>query len=259
MAKIITITSGKGGVGKTTSTINLSAALNHFGKEVIIIDANLTTPNIGIHLGSPNVPIYLNHALIGKNEAKEALYLHKTGIKIVPSSLSLNHLRGVKPEKLIEVAKELGKFADFVIIDSAAGLGREAISAIKTADEIIIITQAEIAAITDALKTIKLAEKINKKVLGVIITRFRNNEAEMNLDDIRTMLDVKILGIVPEDNYVKKALNAREPVFNAFPKSDAARSYKKIVAKILGDSYVKRLEDEESILHKFLKRLKIKG
>ena len=73
MNKIIVITSGKGGVGKTTTAINLGAAMNYFGKDVLIIDGNLSTPNVGIHLNSPEVPINLNHVLLGKAEAKEAM------------------------------------------------------------------------------------------------------------------------------------------------------------------------------------------
>ena len=87
--KIIVITSGKGGVGKTSTAINLGAAMNYFGEDVLIIDGNLSTPNVGIHLGSPEVPINLNHVLMEKAEPFEAVYEHDSGIKIMPSSLSI--------------------------------------------------------------------------------------------------------------------------------------------------------------------------
>ena len=86
MKKIIVIASGKGGVGKTTTAINLAAALNHFGKKVLIIDANLTTPNVGIHLNSPEVPVNLNHVLNGEATALEAVYEHDSGINVILSS-----------------------------------------------------------------------------------------------------------------------------------------------------------------------------
>src|SRR3990167_7922052 len=109
MSKLITITSGKGGVGKTTTSINLGAALNGFGKEVVIVDANLTTPNIGLHLGAPIVPISLNHVLSGKAKVSEAIYEHESGTKIIPSSLSINELRKINHSKLKEVGKRLRK------------------------------------------------------------------------------------------------------------------------------------------------------
>src|SRR3990167_5306775 len=128
MAKIITITSGKGGVGKTTTAINLGAALNFFGKEVIILDANLTTPNIGLHLGAPIVPVSLNHVLNGKAKIIDAIYQHESGTKIIPSSLSVKDLRNVNHEGLKEISKRLKKMAVILIFYSAAGLGDDAIA-----------------------------------------------------------------------------------------------------------------------------------
>jgi len=100
MQKVIVITSGKGGVGKTITAINLGAAMNYFGKDVLIVDGNLTTPNIGIHLNSPEVPITLNHVLSKKAEIFEAVYEHGSGIKIIPSSLSIKELKKIRPEKI---------------------------------------------------------------------------------------------------------------------------------------------------------------
>ncbi|RMG76099.1 MAG: septum site-determining protein MinD, partial [Bacteroidetes bacterium] len=95
MSRLITITSGKGGVGKTTTAINLATAINSFGKEVVVVDANLTTPNVGLHLGAPIVPISLNHVLLGKAKVQDAIYEHESGTKIIPSSLSVNELRRI--------------------------------------------------------------------------------------------------------------------------------------------------------------------
>ena len=153
MAKLITITSGKGGVGKTTTAINIGAALNSFGKDVIILDANLTTPNVGLHLGAPIVPVSLNHVLLGNAKIADAIYEHESGTKIIPSSLSIRELRRIDHGKLKDVGKKLRKIADYVIFDSAAGLGEEAIAAMESCDELIIVTNPEIPAVTDALKT----------------------------------------------------------------------------------------------------------
>ena len=162
MSKLITVTSGKGGVGKTTTAINLAAALNGFGKDVVILDANLTTPNVGLHLGAPIVPVSLNHVLSGKAKVSDAMYEHDSGTKIVPSSLSYRDLKDFGSnggDKLKGVGKKLKKMADIVIYDSAAGLGGEATSAIESSDELILVTNPEIPAVTDALKTAKLAEE----------------------------------------------------------------------------------------------------
>jgi septum site-determining protein MinD len=240
MAKLITITSGKGGVGKTTTAINLGAALNALGKEVIVLDANLTTPNIGLHLGAPLVPTSLNHALAGKTNIIEAVYEHESGMKIVPSSLSVRELGNINHSKLKEVGKKLKKIADFVIYDSAAGLGEEAVAAIESADELIIVTNPEILAVTDALKTAKLAEEMKKKVRGVIVTRTSGSRSEMPLENIREMLELPILGIIPEDEDVKEALVMKDALIHTHPNSRVAKAYRKIAANIAGVRYKER-------------------
>ena len=100
MSKIYAIVSGKGGTGKTTSAINLGTSLNHLGEDVLIIDGNLATPNIGIHLGAPIVPITLNHVLNGKAKIEEAIYEHESGTKIIPASLSLKQAEKINYRKL---------------------------------------------------------------------------------------------------------------------------------------------------------------
>ncbi|MCH7568368.1 MAG: cell division ATPase MinD [Nanoarchaeota archaeon] len=248
--KLITITSGKGGVGKTTTAINLGAALNQFGKEVIIVDANLTTPNIGLHLGAPIVPVNLNHVLLGKAKVIDAIYEHESGTKIIPSSLSVKELRRLNSTKLKEVGKKLRKMADYVIYDSAAGLGEEAISAMEAADELIVVTNPEIPAVTDALKTIKLAEELGKEVKGIIVARVKGTRNEMSVSNIRDMLELPILGVIPEDKHVQGALVRKDALLHVYPNSRAAIAYKKIAARIARVKY-----EEPSLLVRVFARI----
>lgn len=235
MTKLITITSGKGGVGKTTTAINIGAALNAFGKEVIILDANLTTPNVGLHLGAPIVPVSLNHVLLGKAKIADAIYEHESGTKIIPSSLSVKELRRLNHGKLKEVGKKLRKVADYIIYDSAAGLGEEALAAMEAADELVIVTNPEIPAVTDALKTSKVIEQLGKSVKGVIVTRVRNVKTEMPISNVRDMLELPILGVVPEDKNMQNALVLKDALVHTHPKSRAARAYRMIAARLMGN------------------------
>tara|TARA_Y100000034_G_scaffold136314_1_gene212139 strand:+ start:3004 stop:3756 length:753 start_codon:yes stop_codon:yes gene_type:complete len=238
MTKVITVTSGKGGVGKTTTAINIGAALNSFGKDVIVVDANLTTPNVGLHLGAPIVPVNLNHVLNGKAEIDDAIYEHESGTKILPSSLSVKELKKLNHGKLKDVGKKLKKMADYVVLDSAAGLGDEAVAAIEAADEIVIVTNPEIPAVTDALKTAKLAEDMKKDVKGVIVTRAQGN-GEMPISNIEDMLELPILGVVPEDRNVAKSVTMKDALVHTHPKCKASRSYRKIAAKLNGNHQYK--------------------
>lgn len=245
MGKVYVIISGKGGVGKTTSAINLGLSMTELGKETIIVDGNLTTPNVGLHLGSPIVPITLNHVINNKAKPEEAIYEHESGTKIMPSSLSIGELNDINHERLCEITKKLKKIADIIILDSSAGLGDEAKSAIKASDEVVIITNPEISAVTDALKTIKLAEQMDKKVVGAIITRHEGEKWEMDIPTIKDMLEVPILGIVPEDYSVKESQRLKNGVVKTHPRSKAAKSYQKIAKRILGPDYMKKLEQKE--------------
>ncbi len=249
MAKVYAIISGKGGVGKTTSSINIGTIMNYLGEDVIIIDANLTTPNIGIHLGAPIVPTTLNHVLNGQAKLEDAIYEHESGTKIIPASLSLKETEKTNFRKLPDLAKKLKKITNHIIIDSAAGLGEEAKTA---ADEIIIITNPEMAAVTDALKTIKLAEEKNKKVMGVIITRYQGKRVEMSIANIKDMLEIPILGIIPEDDSIKESQVMKNAVIFTHPKSRAAKTYINTTKRILGRDVEIEPLYKQNIFSKFL-------
>ncbi len=235
MARIIVINSGKGGVGKTTTAINLGASLNKLGKEVVIIDANLNTPNIGLQLGAPIVPVTLNHVLNGKAEIEEAIYEHSSGTKIIPSSLSIKELTNFNTKKFPEIIKKLKPLCDFVIVDSAAGFGEEVMAVLDISDEIIIVTNPEMPAVTDALKAVKVAREMGKNVNGVIVTRHKDAKYEMPLSSIKSMLETQIIGVIPEDKSVKEALNLRDAVSHTHPKSKVSRKYLEISGKVSGE------------------------
>jgi septum site-determining protein MinD len=257
MGKIIVITSGKGGVGKTTTAINLGAAINYFNKSALIVDGNLSTPNVGVHLGAPEVPVNLNHILNGKAKVSEAIYEHASGLRVIPSSLSVKALTELNLEKMKNYKKDFKKMSDYIIVDSSAGLGNETLSSLDLADEIIIVTNPEIPAITDALKTIKVAKQKRKALIGVIITKVRKDEIEMDPETVKEMLEIPILGMVPHDLDVPRSLNQRDAVVHTHPKSNPARAYKEIAAKILNVKYDSN-KDREKALTRLLKGLGFK-
>ncbi len=255
MAKVYAIISGKGGVGKTTTAINLGICLNHLGKKVIIMDGNLTTPNVGIHLGAPIVPITLNHVLKGEAKIEDAIYEHESGTKIMPASLSLKETKKINYNKLPEITKKLKKIINHILIDSSAGLGEETKSVIACADEIIIVTNPEIAAVTDALKTIKLSQEMKKPIKGVIITRYRGERKEMSVPNIKDMLESEILGIVPEDEAVRESQVMKDAVFHTHPKSRAAKTYLDTSKRLLGEDIKIEPPIQLGVLGRFFRAL----
>ncbi len=257
MSRIIVITSGKGGVGKTTTAINLGAALKYFGEDVLVVDANLSTPNIGVYLGAPEVPISLNHVLMKKAKLHEAIYEHDSGIKILPSSLSIKNIKKTKLGKIKALREELLNYAEYVVVDSSAGLGKESTTVLEIADEVIVVTNPELPAITDALRAIKISSQLKKPIRGVLVTKVKGKKTEMDSDSVKEMLEEPIIGRIPHDEAVEEARVLKHPVVHTHPKSKAARAYKEIAAKLLGVKYDSR-KDREKFIERFLKIFKSK-
>lgn len=236
--KVISILSGKGGVGKTTLTFNLGTALTDFGKNVLIIDGNLTTPNLGIHAGIPLYPTSLHDVLRGKVNIYEVMHILPTGLKIVPASININDLKGVDPKYLASTLKDLVGKLDYILIDGAPGLGNEALSVLKSSDKVIGITTPELPALTDLLKSIRLVEEYKKEYLGSVINMVKNKKYEPKKDNIATLLgEVPILEIIPHDESVKYALSKRIPVVHHKPNSKASLKIKRLAAKLEGKEF----------------------
>ncbi len=255
MAKAYAIISGKGGVGKTTSAINLATSLNYLGENSIVVDGNLTTPNVGIHLGAPIVPTTINHVLTDGAKLEDAIYEHEYGTMVLPASLSSRETEKIDDKKFSETIKKIKKIADFIFIDYAAGLGEEVSSIISASDEIIVVTNPEISAVTDALKAVKLAQQKNKPIKGFILTRHTGKSHEMNPQNIIDMLEIPILGIIPEDTLIKKSQSMKNPIIYTHPKSSAARNYVKVSRKILGENLELEESNKQGLFRRFLRSI----
>ena len=169
MGKIIGIVSGKGGTGKTTVAINLGTAISqHLKRSVTLIDCNVTTSHLGLHLGMYNHTIALNHVLREEHNIEDAVYDHFSGIKIIPASLSPKDLHGVDIVKLREKVRDIAYRNDMVFIDSCPGLGREAIGAIKACDEILYVTNPNIPAVMDIVRCQEVVSELGAKPLGIV-------------------------------------------------------------------------------------------
>ncbi len=258
MTKFIVIASSKGGVGKTTTAINLGTALTIFGRDVIVVDCNLTTPNVALYLGAPNVPTTLHDVLNSDRDITEALYLHAHGLKVIPASTSLKDRTKIDFDKLNRLIKGLSGKADFVIIDSAAGLSEEAIAAMKMGDEILVISTPELPSVSDALRTIKVAKEHGKKVAGVILTRVYEDELELTRQDVEAVLETPVIGIIPEDETMREAVKMNHPITHTHPSAPSSLGFKKLAADLIGEKYVEKTEKEETMLDTFLRQLGLK-
>ena len=232
MTKFISIVSGKGGTGKTTVAINLALALNEFGHNVILIDSDLKSADIGLLLGiSPQLET-LHDVLDGKKNIREVVYHHPSGLNFIPASISVQTVKS--NNNISSIIENLEGSAEMVIMDAPAGFHKEVFSLVDSSDEVIIVTNPELPAVTDAIRAIALVEDSGKKVKGVVINRYQSDEIEMSIENIQAMLGREILGVIPEDIFVKKSVKLKYPVSYAYPLAPSSVSFKKLAAKILG-------------------------
>ena len=257
MTKFIVIANAKGGVGKTTTAINLAHALNQFGRETIVVDANFETPNVNLMLGSSSTSYTLIDALDGSKKISDVVYQHTSGLKIIPSTISLEKLKTANYDNLADTLIGLHNKVEVVIIDSGSGLDEKLISTLKIADHVILVTNPEIHAVTDALKTVKLIHENGIHILGVVINKDTPDKFKLTPHNIEAILEKPILGIIPDDPAVKRSIHYKHPVTYSHPNSSAAVAFKKIAAKLIGEKYEANLEikEKESSFNKVLKKL----
>jgi septum site-determining protein MinD len=153
---------------------------------------------------------------------------------VIPGSLKVNSLKPDDMAALPEVTMNLLGRADFILVDCAAGLGREALVAIKAGDEIVVVTNPDLPSVTNALKTVKVAKKLGKRIIGVVVNRVNGSKHELGREQIEEMLRVPVLGEIPEDRNVPKSIDEKKPLVIRNPDSPAAKEITRIARILTG-------------------------
>ncbi len=233
MARIIILSSGKGGTGKTTVTANLGIALAKRGKKVIALDADVTMANLGLMLSLEGKKITLHEVLSGKKNAKQAVYNGPAGLKVVPCGMSLEGVQKVKLGRLKKVVLELADNVDFLLVDSSSGMGHDSITALAVAQEAILVVTPNFASILEAMKIKRVVERLHTKAPGIIINRASRERTDLSQREIESILELPVIGVIPEDIEVKRAVALGEAVVLRSPKAPAAKAFKKLVETLL--------------------------
>jgi septum site-determining protein MinD len=239
LSKVIGILSGKGGVGKTTLVANLAASLtNDFKKNVIILDSNVTTSHLGLHLGLyEDLPVTLREVINRKSPIDYAIYIHpQTGIRLLPAPLNNKDMK-FDLDRFQSIIDTLKKNYDIVLVDTAPGLGKEAIVATNVIDEGIIVTTPDIPSVTDALKTIDLLRRLKKNITGFVINRKKNEKYELSAEEISSNLECNLLSIIPEDNKVPISISRGIPLVIMDGNSSASIAIKILAGDLVNEKY----------------------
>lgn len=242
MGRVIVVTSGKGGVGKTTSTANIGTALALQGKKVCLMDMDIGLRNLDVILGLENRIIYdVVDVVEGRAKVHQAIIKDKRfedNLYLLPAAQNADK-NAINEEQMIELVEELKEDYDYIIIDCPAGIEQGFKNSVAAADEAILITTPEISAIRDADRITGLIEQMDIDGPKLVINRIRKKmmqEGEvMDIDEITRHLSVDLLGIILEDDQVVRSSNKGNPVV-LDPDNVASQGYRNIARRILGET-----------------------
>jgi len=233
--RIIGIISIKGGVGKTTTVANLGAVLaNQFGKKVLLIDANFTAPNLGLHLGVVKPKVTLHDVLSGNVNTVDAIYNHEYGFHIIPASLVA---KDVDPLKLKEKIKALRSYYDIILLDSSPNMNEEVLATIAASDELLVVTTPDYPTLSTTLNAVKVAKQKKTPVMGLILNKVRNKKFELTLEDIEYAAETPVLAVLPDHVSVLEALQFTKPITMHDENHDISVEYTKLAAALIGEKH----------------------
>lgn len=239
-AQVVTVTSGKGGVGKTTAVANLAVALASNGSKVVCIDGDIGLRNLDVILGLENRIVYdIVDVIEGRCRLKQAMIKDKKlpNLHLIPAAQTRDK-NAVSASDMNRLAKDLRSECDFILIDSPAGIERGFKNAIAPADRVLVVTNPEVSAVRDADRVIGILEAEDKGPGALIINRLNpamvKRQEMLSADDVLDLLAVELIGIVPEDEGVLIGSNRGAPVAMD-PKSKAGQAFRNIARRLKGE------------------------
>jgi septum site-determining protein MinD len=265
MGEVIVITSGKGGVGKTTVTANIGTGLALLGKKVVLIDTDIGLRNLDVVMGLENRIVYdLVDVVEGFCRTKQALIKDKRfeGLYLLPAAQTRDKT-AVSPQQMINLCSELREEFDMIIVDCPAGIEQGFKNAIAGADKGIVVTTPEVSAVRDADRIIGLLEANEIRNPKLLINRVKIDMVKrgdmMNMDDIIDILAIDLIGIIPDDEVIVVSTNRGEPAITD-TKSLAGQAFINIAKRIAGEEVpIVDLDMESSLSRKFKKIFGIKA
>jgi len=262
MSEVYVITSGKGGVGKTTATANIGAGLAVSGKKVALLDADIGLRNLDVVMGLENRIVYdLIDVIDGNCRLKQALIRDKRfeNLYLLPAAQTKDKT-AVNPEQMQKLCETLKEDFDYILIDCPAGIEQGFKNAVAGADKAIVVTTPEVSAVRDADRIIGLLEAAELRNPLLILNRIRPDMVKrgdmMTLEDITDILAIDILGVVPDDESIVIATNRGEPCVSD-ESSRAGQAFRNISRRILGETVpLMNLEETKGFFKKLMKMFK---
>lgn len=258
-ARVLAVTSGKGGVGKTSTSINLAIALAERGCRVVVLDADLGTANVEVLLGLSSF-YNLEHVIRGEKNLAEVMVRGPGGIQLIPGSSGLSQVADMSQaqrQRLLSGLQDLQGLADYIVIDTVAGIGRNAVAFASAADEVLLISTPEPTSIVDAYAMLKTLHQTREDVALRLIVNMAVNDAQVRA--VATKLgnvarqylgrNLSLLGYLPRDPHVSQAVMQSTPFVLQYPQAPASRCITEMAARLHAQPIPAR--KETSFLRRF--------
>jgi len=236
MGRSIAIVSGKGGVGKTSICANLGIALAQRGVSVCLVDADIAMANLSLLLGMQSSPITLHDVLLGEAGIQDAIYDGPSGLKFIPSGLSLENYRRVDADRLATVIKAIQPKFDFVLLDGPAGIEKSVLATIAATEESLLIATPDSPSIADVLKTKIVSQRLGNKPLGVVLNMVRFEKGEIGKEEVSRMMELPVYASVPYDDEMRHSFQRDKavPVMLRNTQARSAIEVQKLAARLAG-------------------------
>lgn len=261
MGRIVTITSGKGGVGKTTLSANVSAALARLGKKTIAVDTDVGLRNLDIVMGLENRIVFdLVDVVEGRCDLSKACIRDRRipTLQLLPAAQTRDKT-AVSPDAMRKVCEDLRSLCDYVVIDSPAGIESGFETATTGADNVIIVVTPHVSSVRDADRVIGLLESRDKQDIHLVINRLQPEMVRrgdmLDISDVMEILAVDLVGIVPEDDYIVVSSNRGELAALNPTESPAGQEYQNIARRMLGEEVPFMTTDDTSTMFQRLFRM----
>ncbi len=243
--RVIGIVSGKGGVGKTTFSANIGIALNALGFKTLVVDCNVTTPHLSYYLGVKNYSVTINNVFSGDIDAIFAP-LDKDGVMFIPASERFEDLKNVDMKDLKNIIKRIASTErfDFIILDSAPGLGREAIGALHACDEIIFVTKPTAPNIMDVARCDEVAHMLGHRHFYMVFNMVRGKDYELEPEKAEEIFGMPVIGSIPFDENIMDSTAQGVPVMWFKPDAPSCDCFMEVAAKIAGVSLDEEVKEK---------------
>ena len=236
MGKVISVMSVKGGVGKTTTTVNLGFALASLGKKVLLLDANLSAPNLGLHLGIVDPDRTIHDVLNRKVNIEEVIYPHSKNLDVMPGYIATKRIKvsSVDFRRLVNLVRD--KY-DVVLLDTSPALSEDIPGILFASDNILIVTTPDYPTLNCTIQTVQAAKDEGKDILGIVLNKVDKGSYELSLEDVEKATQLPVVALINDHKNFKKSVAETIPIVEHSPDKSYSKEYMKLAAAIVGEDY----------------------